>query len=43
MSLSLTATMRLIEEFRQRGEDFCLVTRDPDGERDLDQGRARGS
>lgn len=26
MSLSLAATMRLIEELRGRGEDFCLVT-----------------
>ena len=26
MSLSLAATMSLIEELRQRGEDFCLVT-----------------
>lgn len=26
MSLSLAATMRLIEELRRRGEDFCLVT-----------------
>jgi xanthine dehydrogenase accessory factor len=26
MSLSLAATMSLVEELRQRGEDFCLVT-----------------
>ena len=26
MSLSLAATMSLIEELRHRGEDFCLVT-----------------
>ena len=26
MSLSLAATMILVEELRHRGEDFCLVT-----------------
>jgi xanthine/CO dehydrogenase XdhC/CoxF family maturation factor len=26
MSLSLTATMSLVEELRRPGEDFCLVT-----------------